>query len=94
MITDLGAGRCTVAGDLTLATVGQLWRQLQSSSLLHTASSADLGQVAQSDSAGLAFLVAWRAACRAKGGDLSVTAVPERLNALARLTDADAILSG
>jgi ABC-type transporter Mla MlaB component len=74
--------------------VGGLWQQLRASGLLREAGSADLGNVAQSDSAGLALLIAWRASCLASGHDLKVVALPERLAALARLTDADGILSG
>lgn len=94
VLADTGSGRCTIAGDLTLSTAGQLWHQLQSSGLLYEATSADLGQVAEADSAGLALLMAWRASCRASGHDLKVIALPERLAALARLTDADGILAG
>jgi phospholipid transport system transporter-binding protein len=83
-----------VAGDLTLATAGTLWRQLRANGLLRGASSVDLGQVRGSDSAGLALLIAWRASCRASGGDLVVKDVPERLVALARLTGAEGFLSG
>jgi phospholipid transport system transporter-binding protein len=94
VLVDSGAGQCTLAGDLTLATAGALWRQLRSSGLLRSASSVDLGRVKDSDSAGLALLIAWRASCRANGGDLVVRSVPERLSALARITDAQAMLSG
>ncbi len=94
VLVDAAAGRCTVTGDLTLATAGTLWRQLQANGLLRGTSSVDLGQVRGSDSAGLALLIAWRASCRASGGDLVVKDVPERLIALARLTGAQEFLSG
>ena len=93
-LADQGGGRCTLAGDLTLATVDELWKQLHASNLLRTANSVDASQVGKSDSAGLALLVAWRAARQKGGGDLSITHLPERLSALARLTDAQAIVSG
>jgi phospholipid transport system transporter-binding protein len=93
MLVDAGAGQCTVAGDLTLATAGTLWRELRSTGLLRTATSVDLSQVKLSDSAGLALVIAWRAGCKANGGDLVVKSVPERLSALARITDAAGILS-
>jgi ABC-type transporter Mla MlaB component len=94
VLVDAGEGRCTVAGDLTLATSESLWRQLRDSGLMHGTRTVDLGQVRESDSAGLALLIAWRAGCLAGGGDLHVTSLPDRLAALARLTDANAILSG
>jgi ABC-type transporter Mla MlaB component len=94
MLVDAGGGQCTVAGDLTLDTAGMLWRELRSSGLLSRATSVDLGQVRGSDSAGLALLIAWRASCKAGGGNLVVKSLPERLRALAQLTDAEAMLSG
>ncbi|MEO8306912.1 MAG: STAS domain-containing protein [Pseudomonadota bacterium] len=93
-LVDMGGGQCSVSGALTLASADSLWRQLRSSGLLGNATSVDLGQVTESDSAGLALLVAWRASCKASGGDLVVKALPVRLAALARLTDAQGILSG
>ena len=94
MLVDAGAGQCTVAGDLTLATAATLWRQLQSTGLLRSATSVDLSQVKDADSAGLALLIAWRASCKANGGDLLVKSPPQRLSALARLTDAEGMFSG
>jgi ABC-type transporter Mla MlaB component len=89
VLVDSGAGQCTLAGDLTLATAGTLWRQLRTGGLLRSASSVDLGQVKDSDSAGLALLIAWRASCMANGGSLVVTALPA-----AQITDAQGMLAG
>jgi phospholipid transport system transporter-binding protein len=94
MLVDSGAGQCTLAGDLTLATAGTLWRQLRASGLLRNAGSVNLGQVQDSDSAGLALLIAWRASCMANGGDLVVKALPGRLSALAQITEAEGMLAG
>ena len=93
-LVNAGAGQCSVAGDLTLATAADLWRQLRSSGLLRGAASVDLSLVRECDSAGLALLLAWRASCQANGGDLVVKDLPARLVALARLTEAQAMLSG
>ena len=89
-----GAGQCSVAGDLTLATAADLWRELRGSGLLRGDASVDLSQVSECDSAGLALLLAWRASCQANGGDLVVKELPGRLAALAGLTEAQAMLSG
>ena len=94
MLVDAGGGQCAVVGDLTLATAGKLWRELRSSGLLSSATSVDLEKAGASDSAGLALLIAWRASCKANGGNLVVKSLPERLRALAQLTDAEAMLSG
>jgi len=94
IVTDQGAGQCSLVGDLTLATVEQLWKQLQASGLLQSANSVDTSNVQDTDSAGLALLIAWRAARRKNGGDLAITSLPARISALARLTDAEVIVSG
>lgn len=94
MISDQGAGHCVLAGDLTLATADGLWKQLHASGLLASAGSVDTSGVRNSDSAGLALLVAWRAVRRKNGGDLAITSLPSRLLALARLSDAEAIVCG
>jgi ABC-type transporter Mla MlaB component len=91
-LSDRGDGHCAIAGALTLETVPWIWQQLTSGSLLARAREADLGAVADADSAGLAMLVAWRANCKALGVDLQFAQVPARLVALAQLTDAQGAL--
>jgi phospholipid transport system transporter-binding protein len=92
-LAERGAGRCTLAGSLTLETAPWLWRELTTGGLLTTAVEADLVAVTESDSAGLALLVAWRAGRRRAGGDLNFTNLPERLRLLAALTGAQDALS-
>lgn len=91
-LAERGAGRCALSGALTFETAPWLWQQLQSGGLLNAADEADLAEVGDADSAGLALLVAWRASRRAAGGDLRFTGMPAKLAALAQLTDADAAL--
>jgi ABC-type transporter Mla MlaB component len=91
-LADRGEGRCAVSGALTLESVPWLWKELQTVGLLDSAREADLSDIATADSTGLALLIAWRARCRSNGGDVVFTAVPGRLLALARLTDAEALL--
>lgn len=91
-LADRGEGRCVLSGALTLETAPWLWQQLQGGSLLSSARSAELSGVTDADSAGLALLVAWRASCKAAGADLRFENVPGRLVALARLTEAQALL--
>lgn len=92
-LADCGEGRCTLTGSLTLETAPWLWRELQNSGLLTGATEVDLSGVAESDSAGLALLVAWRASCRCAGRDVGFTDPPQRLQLLAALTGAEAVLS-
>ncbi|MGC4028131.1 MAG: STAS domain-containing protein [Steroidobacteraceae bacterium] len=85
-------GRCVLAGALDFASVAQVWQGLASGGWLKSAQSADLSAVTAADSAGLALLVAWRAARERAGGTLRFQGVPERLQALARLTEAQSLL--
>lgn len=92
-LAEKGEGCCAISGELTFATAPWLWQQLREGAWLKKAREVDLSGVTTADSAGLALLVAWRAAAGADGGGLRFQAVPERLLALARLTDAEALLS-
>ncbi len=92
-LAERGAGRCTLSGSLTLETAPWLWRELSLGGLLTNAVEADLAGLTESDSAGLALLVAWRASRRQAGGELQFISLPKRLLALAALTDAQGALS-
>ena len=92
-LADRGAGRCALSGALTLETATWLWHELTAGGLLTTADEADLSGVTESDSTGLALLVAWRAIRRQAGGDLGFSSLPERVLALAALTGAQAAVS-
>jgi phospholipid transport system transporter-binding protein len=91
-LADRGGGRCALSGALTLESTPWLWKELQAGGLLDNAVEADLSGVDTADSAGLALLVAWKAACRRQGRELAFTGVPGRLRALAALTDAGRLL--
>jgi ABC-type transporter Mla MlaB component len=91
-LADHGQGRCSLSGSLTLESAPWLWKQLETAGLLKQARSADLSGIAAADSVGLALLIAWKSQCRSAGGDLTFNAVPEKLLALAALTDAQPLL--
>jgi phospholipid transport system transporter-binding protein len=91
-LAEKGDGRCAISGALTFETAPWLWKQLREGAWLGKAREADLSGISDSDSAGLALLITWRAAVGAEGGVLRFESVPERLLALARLTDAEALL--
>lgn len=91
-LQDRGEGRCAISGALNFATVAEVWRGLAAGGLLRNARQVDLAGVTEGDSAGLALLLAWRAARRTDGADVTFQAVPERIVALARLTRAEALL--
>jgi ABC-type transporter Mla MlaB component len=92
-LAERGAGRCTLAGSLTLETASWLWRELTVGGLLTIASEADLSGITESDSTGLALLIAWRASRQQAGGELQFTSPPQRLLALAALTGAQGALT-
>ncbi len=91
-LADRGQGRCELSGPLTLETAPWLWKELETTGLLSQARDADLTGVADSDSAGLALLLAWKAECRRNGNTLGFRGVPARLRALGALTGAEVLL--
>jgi phospholipid transport system transporter-binding protein len=88
-------GPWTLSGALTFDTVTQLWSQ--GGRMLAAAAAAttevDLAGVEQVDSAGLALLVGWQAQVQAAGGVLRFRAMPERLLAIARISEAQDFLA-
>jgi phospholipid transport system transporter-binding protein len=93
-LSEKGEGRCALSGALTFETAPWLWQQLREGSWLQKAREADLSGITDADSAGLALLVAWRAAACAAGGVLRFHSPPLRLLALARITEAESLLQG
>lgn len=91
-----GPGRAAVSGPLTFASVGALAKS--AAGLLSSQSEqrleVDLEGVSGVDSAGLALLIGWLADARAAGISMSYRSVPDRLLAIARISDIDALLTG
>jgi phospholipid transport system transporter-binding protein len=91
-----GDGNVAVAGPLTVDTVGALARDAQR--VVGAAQAArvevDLAGVTEVDSAGLALLIGWIAAARTADVALSFRGVPERLRAIAKISEVDTLLSG
>ena len=90
----LGEGRYRVTGNLGFDTVPGLWAQ----SIAELNDSAEpvieLGHVAHVDSAGLALVIEWIRWARSHGRHLSFVDVPEKLLALARISEIDGFLGG
>lgn len=95
-VTVAEPGRVVVSGPLTFASVGALAKS--AARLLSSQNGqrlqVDLEGVSGVDSAGLALLIGWLADARAAGVLLSYQSVPDRLLAIARISDADALLTG
>ncbi len=89
----LGAGRYRVAGELGFDTVPAIWEQ--SRLVLDGAESPeiDLSQVTNVDSAGLALLIEWMRWARSRRKRLNLVHVPDKLMALARISELDGLLA-
>lgn len=80
-------------GDLTLATVSDLFRELTSRlSGRERYSVIDLGATGRIDSAGLALLLEWQAMANVAGEPLQLSNVPNDVLRLARLCQASDLL--
>jgi len=92
-IENAGPGRLAASGELGFATAadalsaglgllapGQSW-------------TIDLAGITSGDSAGLAVLVEWLSAARARGASLAYVAVPPQILAIARISDLEQLLA-
>jgi phospholipid transport system transporter-binding protein len=94
-IRDAGAGRFTLEGAVTMATVtGLRGAGLQAFARGSGAIEVDLAGVQRADSGALALMVDWLAWARTAGRALTYTSVPAALLALARLSGVDELLVG
>lgn len=87
------AGHFQLAGDLSFATVPQVY--LEADTLFGSPEAAlvlDLSRVKRTDSAGLALLVAWLRQARRQHKDLHFRAIPEQLLAIAKASGVEAVL--
>lgn len=95
-LTAVGPGRMALAGELTFTTAPALWDAAER--LLAARASdqvdVDLGGVTRADSAGLALLVGWLSRAQGAGVKLRYLAVPERLRAIAHISEVDGLLDG
>jgi len=95
-ISETGAGRIVVTGELTFATA----REARHIGLLVFESSpaqrlvVDCSGVTRADSAGLAVLLDWLAWGRRKSRTVSFENLPASLVAIARISEVDGLLTG
>lgn len=91
-IEPAGEGRLAASGELGFATAAAA---LEAGLALidgQRAWTVDLAGVTAGDSAGLAVLVEWLSAARARGAALHYEGVPAQILAVARISDLDALL--
>lgn len=87
-------GHASLTGPLTFATVARLFGEIvQTQPQTAPGARIDLAGVGAVDSAGLALLLEWQSRARARGGQLALDNAPADLLRLARLCEADDLLS-
>lgn len=88
-----GEGRFEVVGTLSFASVPALWSAAGQVLDGQGELEIDLARIERSDSAGLALLVEWLRESRRRGFRLRFTNIPEQLQAMARLSHVESLLS-
>jgi phospholipid transport system transporter-binding protein len=91
-ITDLGDGRFALGGDMTFATAGRLLRESERLFEEHTRIEMDLGNVSNTDSAGLALMLEWITWANHTVREIRFSNVPEKIDAIAKTTEVDHLL--
>lgn len=88
-----GDGRYALTGTVGFATVRALLEDGRRAFAGHPAVALDLSGVAAIDSAGLALLLCWLADARRDGRRVTLEHLPAQLHAIARISDAEALLA-
>ncbi len=89
-------GQVAISGTLTVSTVAGLVRESRRFVDAQQGGrvEVDLSGVDHADSAGLALLVGWIADARARGVAIAFRGVPQRLHAIAKISEVDDLLTG
>lgn len=92
-LVDEGGGKFSLNGRMTFATAGQILRRSEELFEGHTRIEVSLAGVTASDSAGLALLLEWITWANHTVREISFTDVPEKLTAIAKVTEVDSLLT-
>jgi phospholipid transport system transporter-binding protein len=87
-----GDSRCRVTGRMTFETASGLWEQSRRALNGRQITTVDLSGVTAVDSAGLALLLEWVSWARQQGLRLQFPGFPDKLRALARLSEVESLL--
>jgi phospholipid transport system transporter-binding protein len=87
-----GDGRLAASGQLDFATAATALRAGLGLMTGDRAWTIDLSGVTAGDSAGLAVLVEWMSAARARGASVRYASVPAQIVAIARISDLEGLL--
>jgi phospholipid transport system transporter-binding protein len=92
-IEPVGEGRLAASGELDFATAAAALQAGLAAMAQGKAWAIDLSGVTAGDSAGLAVLVEWLSAARARGASVRYEGVPAQILAIARISDLEALLA-
>lgn len=87
-----GDGRLAASGELDFATAAAALHAGLALIRGEQAWTVDLAGITSGDSAGLAVLVEWISAARARGASVRYEAVPDQILAIARISDLEELL--
>lgn len=93
-IAPAGNGRLAAGGELEFETAAAALEAGLSLIGSGQAWTIDLAGITAGDSAGLAVLVEWMSAARARGASVRYEAVPAQILAIARISDLEELLLG
>ena len=92
-LEDKGEGHFALSGKMTFATVESILDDSETPFGQHTRLEVDLSGITGSDSAGLALLLEWITWANHTVREIRFTEMPERVLAIARTTEVDALLT-
>jgi len=91
-IVSRGDGRYALSGELSFATVPNLWRSGNHAFGGEAAVRLDLAGITRVDSAGIALLIELTRAVRSRGGKILLEHAPPQLMAIATVSGLEAVL--
>ena len=91
-IVSRGEGRYALTGELSFATVPELWRSGGDALGKDAAVRLDLGGITRVDSAGIALLIELTRAVRSRGGEIVLEHAPPQLMAIAKVSGLGEVL--
>ncbi|MGH8196131.1 MAG: STAS domain-containing protein [Woeseiaceae bacterium] len=92
-LVDDGGGKFSLKGRMTFNTAGDILRDSEEPFEKHTRIEVLLDGVTETDSAGLALLLEWITWANHTVREITFTGVPEKINAIARTTEVDNLLT-
>ena len=91
-LTDLGAGRFALSGDMTFATAERILRRSEAPFSEYAQIEVDLSAVERADSAGLALLLEWITWANHTVREIRFVEIPQKLVAIAETTEVEQLL--